>query len=287
MTARVLVAALALTAASLGAASAEIRPSQRPTPEAEIMAPGGSVQIATATAVPASTRPVARITEERRALLTMMSTMQAARPVIDPQGLVRRSDRPLIRDGQAIPVAARRPRQDTGAGGICGRGSIKGEVIAPVSGDGACGIPNAVRVTAVSGVTLTRPARMDCGTAQALDTWVRDGVVPVVGRRGGGAVALQVAAGYACRTRNNQPGARVSEHGKGRAIDISGIRLANGTTISVLRDWGRGAEGRILRDLHARACGPFGTVLGPESDVHHRDHFHFDTASYRSGSYCR
>lgn len=291
MMARQTVTAGLVFALTCGAALAETRPAQRPVPATEVMNPVGTLfevgQVAGAPAIAASTRPVARVEEDRRALLTMMSTMKSPRPVIDLAGLVQRSFRPLIRDFEAIQVGARRPRQDTGAGGICGRSSIKGEVIAPVPGNGACGIPNAVRVTAVSGLTLTRPARMDCGTAQALDTWVKDGVLPVIGRRGGGAVALQVAAGYACRTRNSQAGARVSEHGKGRAIDISGILLANGSSITVLRDWDRGAEGRMLRELHSRACGPFGTVLGPESDRFHRDHFHFDTATYRSGSYCR
>jgi hypothetical protein len=28
-------------------------------------------------------------------------------------------------------------------------------------------------------------------------------------------------------------------------------------------------------------------VLGPNANSFHRDHFHFDTARYRSGSYCR
>ena len=33
--------------------------------------------------------------------------------------------------------------------------------------------------------------------------------------------------------------------------------------------------------------GGFGTVLGPESDQFHQDHFHFDTARHRGGPYCR
>jgi hypothetical protein len=128
---------------------------------------------------------------------------------------------------------------------------------------------------------------MDCTTARALDDWVRSGVLPALSGRGGGAVALEVAAGYVCRTRNNQAGARISEHGRGHAIDISGIRLADGSVLSVLRDWDQGEGGRLLRALWGAACGPFGTVLGPEADRFHRDHFHFDTARYRSGPYCR
>jgi len=99
--------------------------------------------------------------------------------------------------------------------------------------------------------------------------------------------SLKVAAHYACRTRNSRKGARISEHGKGRAIDIAAFRLDNGDEISVLDDWNSSRKGRILRRLHASACGPFGTVLGPDSDRHHQDHFHFDTARHRNGSYCR
>ena len=32
---------------------------------------------------------------------------------------------------------------------------------------------------------------------------------------------------------------------------------------------------RFLRTLHRSACKVFGTVLGPDSDRWHRNHFHF------------
>ncbi|GIT91178.1 hypothetical protein JANAI61_16360 [Jannaschia sp. AI_61] len=271
----------------VGPAQAEMRPVPRPAPDIVELVPEGRIQTPDLTAVTRSTRPFERLSPARRDTLAMMSALRAETTIIDSDGLVQRSDRPVTRNAEVVLAAASRPRQSAGGGGLCGRSSIQGARIDPVPGAGACGIPEAVRITAVSGVALSRAARMDCGTAQALDDWVRNGVLPVVGNRGGGAVALRVAAGYACRTRNNQPGAKISEHGKGRAIDISGIQLANGTEISVLRDWGRGAEGRILRELHRRACGPFGTVLGPDGDRFHQDHFHFDTARYRSGSFCR
>ncbi len=89
------------------------------------------------------------------------------------------------------------------------------------------------------------------------------------------------------RSRNNRPGERISEHGRGRAIDISAIVLANGVAISVLKGWTERQHGRILKAAHRAACGPFGTVLGPSADAQHRDHLHLDTARYRSGSYCR
>lgn len=44
---------------------------------------------------------------------------------------------------------------------------------------------------------------------------------------------------------------------------------------------------RFLRDAHARACKIFGTVLGPEANKAHRNHFHIDLAERERGNYCR
>ena len=97
---------------------------------------------------------------------------------------------------------------------------------------------------------------------------------------------VKIAAHYACRPRNNKRGARISEHGRGKAIDISAVKLASGKELTVLRDY-RKESGLPLRKSHKAACGIFGTTLGPGSDGHHKDHLHLDTASYRSGPYCK
>lgn len=171
-------------------------------------------------------------------------------------------------------------------GSVCGVPALRGEAIGDVAGPGACGIDDAVRLTAVGDVLLSRPARVHCDTARALHQWVESGVRPAVGQTGGGLSSLRVVADYSCRTRNNRPGARLSEHSFGRAIDIAGIGLADGTEMTVLTDW-NGQYARQLRAMWRAACGPFGTVLGPEADRFHLDHFHFDVAQYRSGSFCR
>ena len=171
-------------------------------------------------------------------------------------------------------------------GSVCGNPQIQGEVLGRVEGSGACGIEDAVLVRSVDGVRLSTAATIDCNTANALQNWVNDVAKPVLADTGGGLAGLQIAGSYTCRPRNNQSGARLSEHGHGRAIDITGFSLQNGGDISVLNGWGSGSQGDRLRQLHRAACGIFGTVLGPEANRFHRDHFHFDTASYRSGSYC-
>ncbi|MFQ1700181.1 extensin family protein [Loktanella agnita] len=199
---------------------------------------------------------------------------------------ILRSLRPQLRPA-SVAAAAQARRIARRRGQVCGDPAIQGEALGPVAGAGACGIDQAVRVRSVSGVTLTPRATMDCQTATALKSWVQRGVRPAIDGQGGGAASLRVVSHYACRNRNNQSGARLSEHAYGRAIDIAGIKLQDGREITVLSDWGSAAHGAQLRRIWRAACGIFGTVLGPEANRFHRDHFHFDTARYRSGSYCR
>ncbi|QYX56278.1 extensin family protein [Roseovarius sp. SCSIO 43702] len=195
--------------------------------------------------------------------------------------------RPLLRSDK-VTNEARALKQARQKGAVCGDVAIQGTPMGRVTGQiGGCVIENAVAVRSVSGIGLTQRATMDCTTAKTLKRWVENGLKPSVGGRGGGVARIKVAAHYACRARNNQRGSKLSEHGKGRAIDISGFLLRDGTEISVLKHWNSKAYSQMMRNMHRTACGPFGTVLGPNANKFHRDHFHFDTARYRSGSYCR
>ena len=194
--------------------------------------------------------------------------------------------RPNLRPSGVVTEAMARKRKRF-KGAVCGDLDIQGEVVGRVPGKlNGCGVEKGVRVRSVAGVSLSQQSVMDCGTAKALKQWINKGVKPAVGSKGGGLSGLKVAAHYSCRTRNNKAGAKISEHGKGRAIDISGLVLNDGRTISVLKGW-HNADSKTMRRAHKTACGPFGTVLGPNADRYHQDHFHFDTARYRSGPYCR
>jgi hypothetical protein len=143
-----------------------------------------------------------------------------------------------------------------------------------------------VRVTSVGGVQLSNAAIVDCKTAKALSKWVEKAAKPALKRKGGGLKTVHVVASYACRTRNSQKGAKLSEHALGHAVDIAGFTLHSGQKLTVLNDW-NGKHSKAMRSMHKKACGTFGTVLGPKADRYHLDHFHFDTARYRSGAYCR
>ena len=164
-----------------------------------------------------------------------------------------------------------------------------GEQLTPFDEGNGCGIPNPWRMVSMSGVELSRPATLNCGEVAAVDDWLNATVQPAAARDfGERVVGIDVAASYSCRARNNHRGARMSEHGFGNAIDISGFTLADGRKVTVEHGWsGRSDERTFLREVRKQACGEFTTVLGPGSDRHHRNHFHLDRARRKNAStYC-
>lgn len=206
-----------------------------------------------------------------------ISLPQSSRPLVRPKGLAEK-----------VMGQRRKDQQAEKRGAVCGDLDIQGEAIGNVPGRiPGCGVSNAVRVRSIAGVALSQGAVMNCRTAQATKTWINKGVKPAIGNRGGGIATLQVAAHYACRTRNNKVGAKLSEHSKGNAIDISAFIMRDGSKITLSQGWRSPRDGPILKQMWRAACGPYGTVLGPNSDRYHQNHFHFDTAQYRSGSFCR
>lgn len=182
----------------------------------------------------------------------------------------------------------RKPLWSGGDNQICGDERLTGARADPILDRfKGCGMLNPVKVTKVAGVFLSTPILTDCPTAQALATWVDESLVPAIGNRGGGVAVIQVSGSYMCRPVNNQPGRRLSEHGRGRAIDISGFRMFDGQWMTVLKGWNAKDSGTLLKGVHAAACGVFTTVLGPEANALHRDHFHFDTATRIDGAVCQ
>jgi hypothetical protein len=125
----------------------------------------------------------------------------------------------------------------------------------------------------------------------ALEQWLAGSVQPAaIARFGSQVVAIKQMSAYACRSRNNQRGARLSEHAFGNALDVGAFQLADGRVVTVKAGW-RGApeERAFLLQVHAEACKYFTTVLGP-GVANHSDHFHLDLAHHgRSGTsrYCR
>ncbi|WP_253913462.1 extensin family protein [Pseudoruegeria sp. HB172150] len=232
------------------------------------------------------TRPPQQAAPEPEAPEKIVPASASVRRVAPPPAVPAPAERP-----KGLKALFRAPDKPAGypkKGSVCGDPAIRGQELPPIPAKlRGCGLQNPVQITSVDGIALSTPATVSCHTAVALRSWVTRTVKPAVGNTGGGLTGLRVAASYSCRTRNNVPGAKISEHGRGNAIDISGLILKDGTVMSILRGWRDNVGGPILRKIHAQACGTFGTVLGPQSDRYHQDHLHLDVAKHGYGPYCR
>lgn len=163
----------------------------------------------------------------------------------------------------------------------------------PTIRQGACGVEAPLDLGTIGrgaeAVSFAPQTVINCGVAGALAEWLRDDVQPAARSAFGQRVTgIRVAASYACRGRNNNPRARLSEHAFGNAIDIAAFELADGTLVEV-EPRPSPREARFLGAVRQEACGPFTTVLGP-GVAQHDTHFHLDLARRgRSGRslYCR
>jgi hypothetical protein len=155
-----------------------------------------------------------------------------------------------------------------------------------IEGPGECGNADLVRLEAVvlpdmSRVEINPPAVLRCSMAEAIADWVRDDLAQLAAFSLGSRLrSVRNYAAYHCRSRNNIIGAMMSEHGKGNALDVRSIRLANGQTVDptdvkVSRDFREGWKKSV--------CGRFSTVLGPGSDGYHENHIHVDLMERRLG----
>ena len=140
-------------------------------------------------------------------------------------------------------------------------------------------------VAAVGPVEIKPAATLACPMVSALDRWILDSVQPAARRWfRQPVVEIRQISAYSCRGMNGQPGARISEHAFGNALDIASFTLADGRRITVKNGWrGSPEEQGFLRDVQGAACEQFNTVLAPGSNRFHYDHFHFDLMQRRSG----
>lgn len=118
---------------------------------------------------------------------------------------------------------------------------------------------------------------VQCHVARAFNDWARFGVERAARQiLGSPVVRIETMGSYACR--NIAGSDRRSAHSRAEAIDVSGFVLADGRRIVLKRDWHGGdpATREFLRVVHQSACRRFGTVLGPDYNAAHQDHFHLE-----------
>jgi hypothetical protein len=156
-----------------------------------------------------------------------------------------------------------------------------------------CSTVGTVSLAAVQGddarFQLTNLGPVACPLADTLAAWARFGVDRAAREVLGSPLArIETMGSYACRTVAGR--ARLSAHATAQAVDVAAFVLEDGRRISVLGHWSAGSadERRFLRLVHASACKRFGTILGPDYNAAHRDHFHLEAPDPSgSRSFCR
>jgi hypothetical protein len=125
---------------------------------------------------------------------------------------------------------------------------------------------------------LPENPRMACPVAAGLAVWEWEVVQPAARRIFGQSVAAIDHLGtWNCRRIAGSQS--WSQHSTADAIDVAGFRLADGTVITVLRDWkGDAKKAEFLRTVRDGACDLFSTVLSPDYNAAHADHLHIDQA---------
>lgn len=154
----------------------------------------------------------------------------------------------------------------------------------PISDGGSCGIAHPVKVSAIGRVKMQPAATLRCEMAAAFAAWTRKELVPAArSRYFSGVRTIHQASSYSCRKIRRSRGV-LSEHGKGNALDVARFELSNGRDIEVEKpgffSW---RTKGFLNSVRSDGCSYFTTVLGPGYDRDHKDHFHFDLKSRRSG----
>lgn len=153
----------------------------------------------------------------------------------------------------------------------------------PGTGNGACERPDRTQLTAYPLAPET--PSVTCPVAAALEMWRAKTVEPAARKiLGNDLASIEHLGAYSCRRLYGREDGPWSEHASANAIDIQAFVLEDGTRISVLGDWeGSEDERRFLREVRDGACGIFATVLSPDYNAAHADHFHFDQADRWSG----
>ncbi len=152
-----------------------------------------------------------------------------------------------------------------------------------LGGPSFCGAERPFQMAAANGrVAMNPPATLRCPMVPQVDRWMANIVEPAASRHFGVPVReIKVAASYACRPMNHVGGGRLSEHGYANALDVSAFILADSRVITIKGGWnGTPQERAFLREVRARSCEEFTTVLGPGADAYHGDHFHLDLARH-------
>ncbi len=143
-----------------------------------------------------------------------------------------------------------------------------------------CGYVDAVVLTRMTAAYEPATVRLACPLAAGLAVWERQVLQPAARSiLGSDVAAIRHYGTFNCRRIAGSE--RWSRHAHAQAIDIAGFGLADGRRVTLAADWdGDDEESRFLKRVRDGACRVFGTVLGPDYNSAHRDHFHLEAGGF-------
>ncbi len=152
-----------------------------------------------------------------------------------------------------------------------------------------CALPATVRLSGMakkaerSAIRLSSPLLVSCPVAASLALFERHTLRPLTKTLLNTEVTgVDHLGSFSCRNIGNAATGRRSEHALANAIDVAALRLADGRTLRLVRDWNAHNEASAYwRALRDGACVWFQGVLGPDYNAAHQDHFHLDRGPFR------
>lgn len=144
-------------------------------------------------------------------------------------------------------------------------------------GEGVCARKDRIRLESYPLDPDTPP--VTCPVAAALEAWRTKSIEPAAREIFGSDVArIEHLGAYSCRRTYGSEDGPWSEHATANAIDIAAFVLEDGRRIDLIGGWSDESddEARFLRRVRDGACDWFATVLSPDYNAAHADHFHLD-----------
>lgn len=148
-----------------------------------------------------------------------------------------------------------------------------------------CEIPDPVGLVRMHYPYAPASVPMSCPLAVALGLWERHVVQTAAQIHLATTVSrIHHYGTYNCRAISNSRRGTWSQHATATAIDVASFELSDGSRISVAGQYrAESPAGEFLRAVKRGSCEVFGTVLSPDYNAAHADHFHLQ----QRGGLCR
>ncbi|KEZ16332.1 Extensin family protein [Sphingobium yanoikuyae] len=214
---------------------------------------------------------------------TMASMLAACSGDLVPKGRVARASKP-VKSARPTTPPAPPPLETRQCFAKLQSQSVAFTPLPDQNFGGGCSAIGSVKLLDI-GVPTSGLGAMTCNLAANFAAWSRYAVQPAARLILGAEIEkIETFGTYNCRPIAGS--GKLSEHAHSNAIDVSAFVLSDGRRISVEKDWhGDKRTRQFLEVVHASACKRFNTVLSPDYNAAHHDHFHFDMGG--RGGFCR